>query len=128
MKYPFYQLYSYWVLLLCILYFAKIIKFSPMPSVIIIFIGMILIVMYKYNITANVKLAIILLIMHTLPLFILEWDFTIKDIIYNIIIILIYLISLSLQKTNVIRVYKNIINGERSDIEVSTHFRDIGLI
>ena len=128
MKYPFYQLYSYWVLFICLLYFTKIIHFSPIPSVILVSIGMILILLYKYNINANIKLAFVLLIIHISPLFLLPKDFTMKDVIYTLIIILIYLISLSLQKTNVIQVYKNIIKGETSDIEVSTHFRDIGLI
>ena len=132
MKYPFYQLYTYWVIILFIFYLAKVIKFSILPSLIGAFIGTILFFAYKLSISnsrkINYNLVLLLLLLHLLPIFFVPSYFTVKDFVYNLIIFIIYLISLTIQNTNIIKVYRNLVEGQKENITIRGHFKEIGLL
>lgn len=127
MKYPFYQLYTYWTIALFLLYISNIIHFSVVPSLIGAFIGTIFFFIYKYKRSKkiNYNLGIVLLFLHLTPLFIVPLKFTFKDFIYNALVFILYLLSLALQNTNPAQVYRKLIDGQRGDISVLGHFKEI---
>jgi len=136
-KYPFYQLYTLWTTALVILYLLKIITFSVAPSVIGIFIGGNIFLLYKFYISKkstnifpqkiNYFLGLILIVWHTAPLFLIPLKFNHKDLIYNIAIFVVYNITLAIQGTNIAKVYLNLLEGQPSDITIYRHFHELGL-
>ena len=89
-----YNLYSYWVIILVILSYLRIIKFSVIPSVIGALIGTIIISIAKLYLHLPVRIPIILymLLLHSIPFAILPIKFTKRDIYINAVIFLIYLL------------------------------------
>jgi len=131
MKYPFYQLYSFWIAVLFILYVIKIINFSIMPSVLIGIIGTIIILTYKFYITTfqiNYKLGFTILIIHFIPLFVIPFKFTQYDLLYNLCIFIIYLLTLQLQNTNLIKVYNKIIYEQKTNASFYEYGKNLGFL
>ena len=109
-----YNIYSYWVIILVILSYFQIIKFSVIPSVIIALVGSIILYIAKLylHIPVNIPIMIYMFILHILPFALTPepLEFTKRDIYINIIILLIYVLWLQLQGINILKVYNKILN------------------
>ena len=122
----FYQLYSYWALLLLILYLLNIIYFSVLPTLVLVFIGQIIIFIYVLSKKqkVNYSLGILLLLFHLIPITLVYTNLiTFNDILYNFGIFMVYNISLMFQKTNIIEVYRKI--TENANISTYKHYQQI---
>jgi len=129
-KHPFYQSYSWWILLLIPMYLLKIIKFSLLPSVLFTIIGAIVffIIKYIYNKKSfNLIIATIVSLYHFIPLFLIPLTATQNDIFYNLIIVIIYLLSLSLQNINFYDVYYNLLITD-NNTGIYNYFKDAGVL
>jgi len=108
-----YNIYSYWVFILFILSYIKLLKFSVMPSVIVAFVGSILMYIGKIylGIPINIPIMIYMFILHFLPFALTPkpLEFTKRDLYINIVILLIYVLWLQLQGINVLKVYNKIL-------------------
>ena len=130
MKVPFYQLYSYWCIILVILklLFSNVITFSIYPTIVFVFIGGISLLFIKYlrSKKVNYKLALWLIITHTVPLFLFDHkNITECDIQINIFLFLLYLISLELQNTNIIFVYFYRLKTQDPNNSISQYLFDL---
>jgi hypothetical protein len=85
---------------------AGVLSFSITPTIIGTFLGSIVFFLLKEK--KNRNLSILLIMLHILPFFFVSFDFTAKDIIINILIFILYLISLKLQGTNMIQEYSKL--------------------
>ena len=123
-----YNLYSYWVIILVILSYLRIIKFSVIPSVIGALIGTIIISIAKLYLHLPVRIPIILymLLLHSIPFAILPIKFTKRDIYINAVIFLIYLLFLEVQGMNIIDIYYKIFY-KKLDISLIALLKDRGL-
>lgn len=106
-----YNVYSFWVLGLFILYLTGIIRFSIIPSVFAACIGTIGFLIWKIyaGIPMNITFISVQLIIHLLPLFILPLKFTYKDVTIHCIIFIIYLLWLKLQNKDFYSLYREIV-------------------
>jgi hypothetical protein len=129
-KYPFYQLYSWWVISLFILYILRLIKFSILPSVLLTFIFTIFFVATKYykSDEINIKLAIIIILIHFIPFYIIPFNINIYDLYYNLLIFILYLITLQLQNTNVFEVYSKLLNEQSPNVSIYGYYKDLGIL
>jgi len=131
-KYPFYQLYSWWALVLFILYLCGIIKFSILPTYIGIIIGVFAFLYIKFKINKNKKyninLVILLISIHIFPLLFIPHTFTFKDLIYNLLIFIVYLFTLEIQNINIVNVYRKIIYEQDSNVSMHDYYKDLGVI
>ena len=100
----FYRLFSYWVYVLFAL--QSFLPFSITPTIIGTFLGSIVFFLLKEK--KNRNLSLLLILLHILPFFFVSFDFTSKDVIINILIFFLYLISLELQGTNMIQEYSKL--------------------
>lgn len=122
----FYQLYTYWTVGLFILYLCGVIRFSILPSLIAAFVGQILLFVYilSKKQKVNYKLGILITVLHFIPIAVVYTNIvTAEDILWNIGIFIIYNLSLLLQKTDMITVYKTIIS--KTDVPIKNHFARI---
>jgi hypothetical protein len=125
MEHPFYNLYSWWTIGLFLLYEANIIKFSILPTVLCTFIGAVIFLTIKKNL--NPRLAATILFIHAIPFFVIPIHVTHKDILYNAMVFLLYMTSLSLQDTNVFKVYGKLLKWDTTDITVYKYYKALGL-
>jgi hypothetical protein len=126
MEHPFYNLYSWWTIGLFILYEANIIKFSIVPTVLCTFIGSIIFLTIKKNL--NPKLAATILFVHAIPFFVIPLQATRKDILYNLLVFLLYMTSLALQDTNVFKVYDKLLKWDTTDITIYKYYKALGIL
>lgn len=129
-KYPFYQYYSWWTLGLVALYLAGAVPFSVLPTALMTFLGAVVFLSIKYrkNKTFNVKLAIIILIVHATPFAILPLRVTYPDVIYNAIIFMLYLMSLALQNTNMFEAYYKLLEWDDNNLTIYNYYKALGVI
>jgi hypothetical protein len=129
-KHPFYQSFSWWVIILFILYLLKIIKFSIFPIVSGTIIGCFIFLIIKYfmNKYYNFKLSLFIFLIHLIPLLFINYDTSLKDILYNFIIFIIYIISLELQNTNIVDIYNKLLKIDNKDITIYSYYKDAGLL
>lgn len=110
---------SYWIFLWFLLFCFGLIKFNPFLILCIGFLFSFIEIYYliynkasKYNI---IKFSIINIIIKSIPIIILilmnKNNYNINDIIFTIIFIVIYLLYLHINNTNVIIIYNRILDG-----------------
>jgi len=105
------KIYSYWIVVMIILWRMGILPFSPLASAIPAFIGASLIpISYKSLTQAN----IFIVITHLIPLWILRK--TSIDIAPNLAVFFVYNIVLLLGGTNYMEVYKHIFTHQPTTI------------
>jgi len=129
-KHPFYQIFSWWGFTLITLYLLKIIKFSLFPIVLFTFfgaLGFLLILYIKKRPFFNYNLALLILITHSIGFLLVPLSATPTDIIYNLLIFIVYLLSLSLQNTNVYDVYYNIYLSYNKKQTIYSYYKDEGI-
>ena len=109
-------IFSYWIFLWYILYFFKIVKYSPK---FILYVAMIdniilfLILLYKrstiYDIT---KFLAINTFIKYLPIYtLLDEKIIFRDVIAGVVLFIIYLIYIAVNNNNIVEIYKKLING-----------------
>lgn len=108
---PWYNVYSFWVVGLFILYVTRIIHFSVIPAVIGACIGTICFLIWKIHagIPMNLTFISVQILLHIFPFFVLPLQFTKRDVFINIIIFICYLLWLILQGTNFYSLYREIV-------------------
>ena len=109
-----YNVYSFWVVGLFILYISGLIKFSIVPSVIGACVGTIIFLLWKIydKIPMNVTFVLVQVILHIFPFFILPFKFTQTDIIINTGIFIFYLLWLKIQNLNFYALYDDIVHED----------------
>ena len=127
-----YDLFSFWVIILFLLYKLNIIKFSILPSVLLAIVGAFIIFFIKVYLDIPMNLQFILfvvIILHMFPLFLIPYknNLTSSDITNNLVIIIIYLLFLLIRNKNVFNVYKNIVY-ENNNTSLMEYPRRRGLI
>jgi hypothetical protein len=92
MDYKWYDLYSYWVIVLVLLYKLDIIKINLLPSVLYSLIGSFVVIYLKHknNIKMSFSYIIYMLVVHSFSLFLVPRNFDLNDLIYNIMILIFY--------------------------------------
>jgi len=138
-KYPFYQYYSWWTIALVILYAFGVLGFNPYPSILVCLIGTVMYFIIKYYKAYNdyknnnkkkffnINLALFIITLHIAPLFFIPSNFITKDLLLNIIVFLVYLISLNLQNTNMVIAYHKLLEKD-DNITFYSFYKDQGLI
>jgi hypothetical protein len=108
---PWYNVYSFWVVGLFILYVTRIVQFSIIPAVIGACVGTICFLIWKIyaGIPMNLTFVSVQIILHLFPFFVLPLHFTQRDILINIAIFICYLIWLRIQKTDFYSLYHEIV-------------------
>jgi hypothetical protein len=106
-----YNVYSFWVIGLFILYITHIIRFSIIPAVIGACIGTICFLIWKIyaGIPMNITFVSVQIVLHLFPFFVLPLQFTQRDILIHCMIFIIYLLWLTLQGYNFFTLYREIV-------------------
>jgi hypothetical protein len=106
-----YNLYSFWMVILCVLARAKIIKFSVMPTVIFAVFGTIIFLYLKIRsgVPIGATFTAIQIVLHLFPFLILPIKFTRRDVFINGGIFVLYNMWLWAQDKTFPKVYKEII-------------------
>jgi hypothetical protein len=135
LQYPFYQYYSWWAAAMVILYCCKVIPFSVLPSALLSLVGAIIFLIVKWCKNKyhkypyyNYNLALCIILLHLLPVLVIPFTATITDCAYNLIIFIVYLVSLRFQNTNVIAVYTKMLNWDDKTITVYSFYKESGLL
>jgi len=123
-----YNIYSYWVIILVILSYLQIIKFSVIPSVIIALVGSIILYIAKLylHIPVNIPIMIYMFILHIIPFLLLPIQYTKRDLYINILIVLLYTLFLQLQDLDIVKIYYNILH-QKMNISVLDLLKNRGL-
>jgi hypothetical protein len=112
---------SYWIFLWFILYILKFTTYNPKFIILVGIIENTLMILYLLYIKVPIINIFILLtsmiILKILPLYyIYNTKFQIKDVYLTFFIIIIYILWLKLNNTNIINTYKHIINSYKLSI------------
>jgi hypothetical protein len=124
----FYHLFSWWTLGLLLFYKTGVIQFSILPSILVSFIGLFvfLYIKKKRSKLYNPNIVLLLILMHSFPLFIVPIKTpTNNDLVCNSIFFLIYLISLHLQRTNIWEVYNQHLDQTDSEVLIVKYYNDL---
>ena len=98
----FYSFYSIWVLGLLLLQLLRIIKFSCIPSAILVSIGTIIMELVRYHKgTLTYASMISDFLIHIPPFILVSLKFSVKDILMNIIVLVIYSLYLYINKITI---------------------------
>jgi hypothetical protein len=98
----FYSFYSFWVLFLLILQLLNIIKFSCIPSAILVSIGTLIIEIIRYyKKILTLKRFIIDFLIHIPPFILVSLNFSMKDVYMNLIIMVLYYIYLYINNISI---------------------------
>ena len=127
--YKWYLLYSYWIIILAILYKLNIVKFNVYPAVLfcLIFTVLIIFIRLKNNINMSTDYIIFTLVLHTFPLFLIPHTINFNDLIENLLLLFLYVTFMNLSGKNVKEIYKTgfYIDGNKNFYEI---FKGRGLI
>lgn len=100
---PFWLIYSYWMFGATLLWLGGVIKWSPLISAILSFIGSFFLIVFKREITqAN----IFILVSHIVPVWLLRN--TSIDVVPNLMLFVVYNLVLFANGTDYVSVYKYI--------------------
>ena len=124
----FYHLYSWWTLVLLLLYKTGIIQFSILPSIITSLVGLFVFLYIKKQRSKeyNQNIVALLIFMHTFPLFLVPIKLpTYTDVFYNQLVFIAYIISLCIQNTDVMSVYNQHLNQTDSEVLVVKYYNDL---
>jgi len=101
------KIYSYWGFAMTALWLAGILKFSPLLSVIITFIGGVIFSFFQYK--GITPINIFVFVTHLIPVILLRH--TSLDIKENVAVFILYNLTLIASGTNVKQVYTTIFNN-----------------
>jgi hypothetical protein len=128
--YKWYELYSYWVFILVLLYKLKIININLFPSVLV---GLIFVLFHlDFKLRNNIKISneyfYALLFVHILPLFLIKLTLNLNDIIINLFIFCFYILFVKLTTgNNIYQVYMDLLYSD-SNKTISEILKDRGII
>ena len=108
-----YNMYSYWVFFLALLYKLNIIKFSILPSIILAIIGGAIVFFFKLYLNVPMSLQYILfpiILLHLIPLFLVPHKMNMSDIKKNLVLVVIYLLFLLVRNKNIFNIYTNVVH------------------
>jgi hypothetical protein len=106
-----YNLYSYWTAILCILSYFRLVPFSVIPSVLGTITGTLVLLYLKIREGRPVGLTFVTLqiVLHLFSLFILPVRFTPRDVYINLFIFAVFNLWLLLQGETFVSTYKPIV-------------------
>ena len=106
-----YNLYSFWTAIMCILAYFRLIPFSVIPSVIGTIIGTLVFLAWKLCIGKQMGLTFITLqiVLHLFPFLILPVKFTQRDLVMNLGVFLVFNAWLWTQGKTFLSVYRDIV-------------------
>lgn len=109
-----YNLYSFWVAIMCILSWTKTIKFSVMPSVIATIIGTFILLYLKTKVgkPMNKTFITIQVCLHLFPFLILPVKFSRLDVFINFGIFVMFNLWLLIQCKTFFSVYDEIVHED----------------
>ena len=124
-----YNIYSIWTLVLCILAGARLIQFSVIPSVIGTILGTFILLLMKLQIGKRFNLTFVALqtILHFSPFLFFPVKFTQQDILMNMGVFILFNVWLMVQGRTFMSVYKEVIN-ENSEITLEEYAKRRGFI
>lgn len=113
MYYKWYQLYSYWIAVLALLYKLKIININVYPSVLLSIIGTLYIIYLKSknNIKMSTSYFIGIICIHLLVLLLVNRTLNFNDLLTNLLLLFFY--AMVMQATtgkNIYSIYSEIVN------------------
>lgn len=103
-----YNLYSYWTAVLCVLAWARIIPFSVIPSVLGTIAGT-LSLLYLKKYPSSPTFVTIQIVLHLFPFLILPLKFTYQDVGINFGIFILFNLWLLVQGETFLSVYRDIV-------------------
>ena len=106
-----YNLYSFWTAIMCILSYFKVIPFSVIPSVVATIFGTLVFLYMKLRVGKQMGLVLIALqiVLHLFPFLILPVQFTRQDILANIGVFVLFNLWLWAQGLTFMSVYQDIV-------------------
>jgi hypothetical protein len=106
-----YNLYSYWMIIMTVLSYFRLIPFSVIPSVIGTILGTLVFLAWKLRVGKQMSLTFISLqlVLHLLPFVILPLKFTQQDLVMNLGVFLMFNAWLWTQGKTFMSVYKDIV-------------------
>jgi hypothetical protein len=106
--YKWHERYSYWVIILALLYKLKIIKTNVYPSVLFALIGTFYIIYLKSknNIKMSTSYVIYTLFIHIFPLFLVNCTFSFDDLLINLLLFFLYTSYIYFSGKNVYSIYE----------------------
>lgn len=106
-----YNLYSFWTAIMCILSYFRVIPFSVIPSVVATIFGTLVFLYMKLRVGKQMGFTFVALqiVLHLFPFLILPVQFTRQDIMANIGVFVLFNIWLLAQGLTFMSVYKDIV-------------------
>jgi len=106
-----YNLYSFWTAIMCILSYFRVIPFSVIPSVIGTIIGTLVFLFWKMQVGKQMGMTFIVLqlVLHLFPFLILPVKFTQRDVLMNLGVFLFFNAWLAAQGKTFMSVYRDIV-------------------
>jgi hypothetical protein len=106
-----YNLYSFWTAIMCILSYFRVIPFSVIPSVVATIFGTLVFLYMKVRVGKQMGLVFVALqiVLHLFPFLILPVQFTGRDVITNIGVFVFFNLWLLAQGLTFMSVYKDIV-------------------
>ena len=106
-----YNLYSFWTAIMCILSYFRVIPFSVIPSVIGTIIGTLVFLFWKMQVGKQMGMTFIVLqlVLHLFPFLILPVKFTQRDLLMNLGVFLFFNAWLAAQGKTFMSVYRDIV-------------------
>lgn len=124
-----YNIYSFWTAIMCILAWAQIIQFSVIPSVIGVIIGTLAFLYLKIHLGRPMSPLFILVqvTLHLFPFLVLPVKFTQNDVLINMSIFLVYNLWLMAQGQTFNSVYKEILYEDARFLTFGDYLQSRGL-
>ena len=106
-----YNLYTFWTAILCLLAWARLVPFSVIPSVIGTIIGTLGFLYLKLRVgkQMSIEYVTIQIVLHLFPFLILPLKFTHQDVLINIGIFILFNLWLLVQGETFVSMYRAIV-------------------
>ena len=127
--YKWYERYSYWVIILAILYKLGISSINVYPSVLFTLVSTIVLVYLKFinKVPMSTTYLVYTGFVHTFPLLLVPHTLATSDIVKNIFVYLTYIACITLYGKNVYQIYKKGVYVD-SNKDLSTILNDRGIM
>ena len=106
--YKWYERYSYWVLILAVLYKLGLVDINVYPSVLFVMARTLVILFLKFRnrVPISITYLVYTAFVHTVTLLLVPHTFTWGDVAINVLLYGVYVASLSLYGKNVQQIYQ----------------------
>lgn len=106
-----YNLYSFWTAIMCLLAWARLVPFSVIPSVLATILGTLVFLYLKVRVGKPMGLTFVTLqiVLHLFPFLILPVQFTRRDVLMNLGIFMVFNFWLWAQGETFVSVYRDIV-------------------